>query len=59
MNPAPIGGVFVASQKKVIRSIKGGRTKKNAVFVKPFLLSCVKESEIRMKNWLTKKDYKG
>jgi len=37
MNPAPIGGVFVASQKKVIRSIKGGRTKKNAVFVKPFL----------------------
>ena len=46
MKPRPEGGVFCGrTKKKVIRSIKGGLAKKNAIFVKPSFLWCVKDAE--------------
>ena len=46
MKPRPRkAGFFVAGRKKVIRSIRGGLAKKNAIFVKPSFLWCVKEAE--------------
>ena len=50
---------FFCIRKKVIHSIKGDGKKKNVFSFKPLLLGCVKETETRMKNWLSKKDYKG
>jgi len=45
MKPRPEGGVFCGRTKKVIRSIRGGLAKKNAIFVKPSFLWRVKEAE--------------
>ena len=52
IEPRPMkAGFFVGGRKKVIRSIREGLAKKNAIFVKPSFFWCVKEAETRMKNW--------